>query len=200
MTSDPRMAPGVTIFEEMSALAVAHGAVNLGQGFPDGAGPQGIREAAARFVLEGPHHYPRMRGAEPLRQALARFYADTQGLAFDWQEEVVVTSGATEALAAAILAAIVPGDEVILLAPAYDAYAPLVRRAGGVPVEVLLAPPDWQVTADALRAALSPRTRAILVNDPVNPTGRILTACERDAIAGLAADAALLVIADEVWE
>ncbi|WP_328831069.1 aminotransferase [Thermaurantiacus tibetensis] len=200
MTAGGPVPPGTTIFEEMSALAARHGAINLGQGFPDAAGPDSVRQAAARFVADGPHHYPRMRGVPELRQALARFYAETQGLAFDPETEIVVTSGATEALAAAILALVAPGDEVILLAPAYDAYAPLVRRAGGRPVEVQLAPPGWTVTAEALRRAVSGATRALVLNDPVNPTGRRLGAAEREAIAAVARAHDLLVIADEVWE
>lgn len=184
----------------MSALAARHGAINLGQGFPDSAGPESVRQAAARFVADGPHHYPRMRGAPELRQALARFCAATRGLDYDPETEIVVTSGATEALAAAILANVSAGDDVLLLAPAYDAYAPLVRRAGGRPVEIRLAPPHWRVGRESLAAALTPATRAILVNDPVNPTGRMLEACERQAIADLAIAADLLVIADEVWE
>lgn len=195
-----RAPPPTTVFEEISALAVRHGAINLGQGFPDAAGPDSVRAAAARHVVEGPHHYPRMRGAEPLREALARFCRDTRGLAYDPADEIVVTSGATEALAAAILALVAPGDEVLLLAPAYDAYAPLVRRAGGRPVEICLRPPAWEIRAEDLAAACTPATRALILNDPVNPTGRMLAAAERAAIADLAVAADLLVIADEVWE
>lgn len=192
--------PRVTVFEEMSALAEAHGAINLGQGFPDSAGPDGLRAAAARAIEAGPHHYPRMRGVPALRAALARFYAATQELSLDPETDIVVTSGATEAIAAAILALLAPGDEAILLAPAYDAYAPLVRRAGAVPVEVALQPPAFALTADLLAAAVSPRTRLVIVNDPVNPTGRRLSASERGALAGLAERHGLFILADEVWE
>lgn len=192
--------PRVTVFEEMSALAEAHGAINLGQGFPDGAGPESLRAAAARAIVDGPHHYPRMRGVPALRAALARFYAGTQGLALDPETDIVVTSGATEAIAAAILALLAPGDEAMLLAPAYDAYAPLVRRAGAVPVEVALQPPAFALTAERLAAALSARTRLVIVNDPVNPTGRRLSAHERGLIADLAAKHGLFILADEVWE
>ncbi len=184
----------------MSALARAHGAINLGQGFPDAAGPQSVRAAAADAVLNGPHHYPPMRGMMELRTALADFYGATQGLAVDAEHGTLVTSGATEALASAIFALVAPGDEVIILAPAYDAYAPLVRRAGAVPRFVTLVPPDFAVSAEALAAVVSAKTRAILVNDPVNPTGRMLRESDRAAIAGLALAHDLFVIADEVWE
>lgn len=189
-----------TIFEFMSARSAQTGAINLGQGFPDAAGPPSVRQAAARAILNGPHHYPRMRGTDALRAALADHYAATQGLHYDAGQGIVVTSGATEALASAILALLGPGDEAILIEPAYDAYAPLVRRAGATPRFVRLSPPDWRLTADALRAAITPATRAILVNDPANPTGRMLDAEERAAIRSVVLAHDLLIIADEVWE
>lgn len=189
-----------TIFEQMSARAVATGALNLGQGFPDAAGPASVREAAARAILAGPHHYPRMRGTDALRGALADHYAATQGLAFDPAAEIVVTSGATEALAATILALLAPGDAAIILEPAYDAYGPLIRRAGALVQHVRLAPPGWRLTRAALEAAITPATRVIIVNDPVNPTGRMLDADERMALAEMAIAHDLLIIADDVWE
>lgn len=189
-----------TIFEKMSALAVANNAINLGQGFPDAAGPPSVREAAARALLDGPHHYPRMRGTDRLREAIAGHYAATQALNFDPAQGIVVTSGATEALAASILALVHPGDEVVLIQPMYDAYAPLVRRAGGRVNYLRLSPPEWRISEQALRAVITPKTRLILVNDPVNPTGRMLDAAERAAIANVVIGHDLLVIADEVWE
>jgi N-succinyldiaminopimelate aminotransferase len=189
-----------TIFEFMSARAAATGAINLGQGFPDGAGPERVRAAAARAILDGPHHYPRMRGTDALRAAVSGHYAVTQGLAFDPATDIVVTSGATEALACAILALVHPGDGVIVIEPAYDAYAPLVRRAGGLPQFVRLRPPGWRIDRALLEAAVTPATRAILVNDPVNPTGRMLDADERTAIRDVALAHDLLIVADEVWE
>lgn len=189
-----------TIFEQMSAKAVAANAINLGQGFPDAAGPESVRRAAARALLDGPHHYPRMRGTDPLRAALAEHYGATQGLAYDPGTEIVVTSGATEALASAILALLAPGDAAIILEPAYDAYGPLIRRAGAEVQHVRLAPPGWRVTREVLEAAVTTATRAILVNDPVNPTGRMLDEEERQAIAEVAEAHDLFVIADEVWE
>jgi N-succinyldiaminopimelate aminotransferase len=203
MTGVPQAGPipvKTTIFEFMSARAAATGAINLGQGFPDGAGPESVRMAAARAILDGPHHYPRMRGTDALRAAVAGHYAATQGLRFDPTTDIVVTSGATEALAAAILALVRPGDGVIVIEPAYDAYAPLVRRAGGVAQFVRLRPPGWRVDRALLEAAVTPATRAILVNDPVNPTGRMLDADERAAIRDVALAHDLLIVADEVWE
>lgn len=189
-----------TIFEFMSARAAQRGAINLGQGFPDASGPQSVRAEAARLMLEGPQQYPRMRGTDGLRTALSGFYADTQALTFDPLADIVVTSGATEALASAILALVAPGDGVIHIQPGYDAYAPLVRRAGGLPQFVRLSPPDWRLTRPLLEAAITPATRLILVNDPVNPTGRMLDAEERAAIRDVVLAHNLLIIADEVWE
>lgn len=189
-----------TIFEQMSARAAETGAINLGQGFPDSAGPDSVRAEAARALLAGPHHYPRMRGTEELREACAGFYADTQGLGFDPATEIVVTSGATEALASTILALVSPGDGAILIEPAYDAYGPLVRRAGGLVQPLRLAPPGWRLTRAALEAAVTPATRLVLLNDPVNPTGRMLDAEERAAIRDVALAHDLIVVADEVWE
>ncbi|MGQ5701322.1 aminotransferase class I/II-fold pyridoxal phosphate-dependent enzyme [Sandaracinobacteroides sp. A072] len=189
-----------TIFEHMSALAARAGAINLGQGFPDSAGLDSVRQAAARAIVDGPHHYPRMRGTDALRSALSGFYADTQGLTFDPASEIVVTSGATEALASAILALLAPGDHAVLIEPAYDAYAPLVRRAGAGLSFVRLAPPDWRLERAALEAAITPSTKLLIVNDPANPTGRTLDADERAIIRDVALAHGLVILADEVWE
>ncbi len=189
-----------TIFEDMSGRARAAGAINLGQGFPDSAGPESVRHAAARAILDGPHHYPPMRGIDALRQAVARFYADTQGLRYDWVEEIVVTSGATEALACAMLALLQPDDAAIILEPAYDAYGPLIRRAGAIVQPVRLSPPHWHLTREMLDAVVTGKTRIIVVNDPVNPTGRSFSPDERAAIRDVALAHDLLIVADEVWE
>jgi len=189
-----------TIFDEMSGLARAHGALNLGQGFPDDPGPEALRRAAAEAVLHGYNQYPPSRGLPELRRAVAAHYARTQGLAFDPDTQVTVTSGATEALACAILALVEPGDEVILFQPAYDAYAPLVRRAGGVPRFVTLAPPDWRWTAGQLEAAFTPRTRAVILNTPVNPTGVVVPQEDLELLAAACRARSIPVICDEVWE
>src|SRR5262245_20185601 len=135
---------GTTIFEVMSRLAAERGAVNLGQGFPEDDGPRDILEAAARATLDGPNQYPSMRGKPELREAVAAHYCEHHNVNLDWQREVTITSGATEAIAAALLAFIEPGDEVIVFEPLYDAYVPMVRRAGGTPRIVRLQPPHWR--------------------------------------------------------
>ena len=134
---------GTTVFTVMSQLAVEHGAVNLGQGFPDGNGPDDVRAKAADFLADRPNQYPPMMGAPELRQAVAAHNKRFYGLDVDWQQEVMVTSGATEALAACLLGLIEPGDEVVMLEPLYDSYLPMVRLAGGIPKIVRLTPPDW---------------------------------------------------------
>src|SRR3954449_3930663 len=156
-----------SVFERMSLLAATHGAVNLGQGFPDFGWPEQILEAAAKAVTKSSNQYPPSRGLPALREAVAAHYRRHQGLDLS-ADHVVVTSGATEALGAAILAVTTPGDEVILLTPAYDSYAPMVRRAGAEPVEVALKPPGWRIEREALEAAVGPSTRAILFNNPHN--------------------------------
>ncbi|MDX2235857.1 MAG: aminotransferase [Hyphomonadaceae bacterium] len=189
-----------TIFDVMSTIARETGAVNLGQGFPEDDGPLDVREAAARAIVAGPNQYPPMRGLPALREAVAEHYARLQGVTLDWREEVTITSGATEALAAALLAVVTPGDEVILIEPAYDAYAPLVRRAGGVVRTVRLEPPAWTLTDAALDAAFSPRTRAIVVNTPVNPAAAMLGEVALAAIARRCVAHDVIAISDEVWE
>jgi len=188
-----------TIFEEMSALARATGAINLGQGFPDAPGPPDLLQAAADALLTGSNQYPPSMGLPELRRAVARHYQVHQGLDID-ADEVLITSGATEAIAAALLAVISPGDEVIVLEPTYDAYLPLILRAGGVPRSVTLEPPDWRLPLEALAAAIGPRTRAIVVNNPMNPTGRAFDRGELTALADLCVKHDLMAICDEVWE
>jgi N-succinyldiaminopimelate aminotransferase len=188
-----------SVFERMSLLAKEHGAVNLGQGFPDFGWPDAILDAAARAVVEGSNQYAPSRGLFTLRDAIARHYHRHYGLELT-AEHVCVTSGATEALGAAILAVVEPGDELILLTPAYDSYAPMVRRAGGTVREVALQPPHWRIEREALEAAVGPRTRAILFNNPHNPTGRLFRDEELRTIAEFARSHDLTVIADEVWE
>lgn len=189
-----------TVFEAMSALARENDAINLGQGFPDDPGPRDVLEHAARAVLEGWNQYPPMMGLPELRQAIAAHYRRFQGLDLDWATETLVTSGATEALAASLFALLEPGDEVVLIQPMYDAYLPLVRRAGGVPRFVTLEPPGWRLTEDALRAAMSDKTRVILVNTPLNPAGRVFSDEECALLGRLAAEFDAVVVSDEVWE
>jgi aspartate/methionine/tyrosine aminotransferase len=188
-----------TVFDRMSALAREHGAINLGQGFPDGPAPQPLLDAAARALHEKSSQYPPGPGLPELRAAIGAYYARRQGLVVA-AEDVTVTSGATEAIAAALLALVRPGDEVIVFQPAYDAYAPMIARAGGVAVSVALAPPAFRYTAEALAAAIGPRTRALILNDPLNPAGTVASAAELEMIAEVCIAHDLVAICDEVWE
>ncbi|MES2896200.1 MAG: aminotransferase [Pseudomonadota bacterium] len=189
-----------TIFEEMSGLARQHGAVNLGQGFPDDPGPEAIRAKAAEAVLHGYNQYPPMAGLTELREAVARHYARTQGLDFDWASEVTITSGATEALAATFLSLIEPGDEVVTFQPLYDAYLPLIRRAGGVPRLVTLSPPHWRFDRAMLEAAFSEKTRFVVLNNPINPAGLVLPEEDLALLAEFCVAHDVTAICDEVWE
>ncbi|KAF4409803.1 MULTISPECIES: pyridoxal phosphate-dependent aminotransferase [Streptomyces] len=194
---------GTTIFAEMSALALSTGSINLGQGFPDTDGPEEIREAAVRALRDGRgNQYPPGPGVPELRAAIAGHQQRYYGLGYDPDSEVLVTAGATEAVAAALLALLEPGDEVIALEPYYDSYAAGIALAGGVRVPVTLRPADgsYHLDLDELRAAVTPRTRLILLNTPHNPTGTVLTREELAAIAELACERDLLVVTDEVYE
>ena len=190
---------GVTVFEAMSGAARDLGAINLGQGFPDAPGPRALLEAAARAVLDGPNQYPPSRGLPVLRDAVARHYDRHQGLDLT-EAGVLVTSGATEAIAAAVLTVVRPGDGVVVIEPAYDAYGPLVRRAGGEVQTVRLAPPDWRITEADIAAAVTPTTRALILNTPHNPTGRVFDPEEMAAVAAVCRRHDLIAISDEVWE
>jgi aspartate/methionine/tyrosine aminotransferase len=190
----------VSVFEVMSRLAREHDAVNLGQGFPDSPGPEDVRRKAAEAVVAGWNQYPPMLGLLELRQAIAAHYRHWQDLAFDPDSEIMVTSGATEAIAGALLALIEPGDEVVLFQPLYDAYLPLVKRAGGVPRFVRLQPPDWRFDADMLAQAFSPRTRVVLFNNPLNPTGTVYGRADLELLAKFCAQSDAIAVCDEVWE
>jgi aspartate/methionine/tyrosine aminotransferase len=189
-----------TIFEEMSGLARTLGAVNLGQGFPDDPGPEAIRAKAADAVVNGYNQYPPMAGLPDLRQAVAAHYARTQGLDLDWASEVTVTSGATEALAAAFFGLIQPGDEVVVFQPFYDSYLPIIRRAGGVPRLVSLQPPHWRFERAMLEAAFTERTRFVVLNNPINPAGVVLPEADLALLAEFCVARDVIAICDEVWE
>jgi len=191
--------PGTTIFEFMSALARETGAINLGQGFPDREHAPELLAAAQRALVEHSNQYPPMRGLAELRRAVAEYYKREQGLAVA-HEEIIVTSGATEAIAAAVLAFIQPGDEAILFQPAYDAYRPLVERAGGVAKLVNLRPPEWSLPFDAFEAAITPRTSVVMLNTPNNPTGTVIGREVLERIGELCERHDLILICDEVWE
>ena len=192
-------AMGTTVFDAMSALARDLGAINLGQGYPEGEDPPELIEAAVRGLRERSNQYPPMFGIAELRDAVCAFYDRRQGLALT-REQVVVTSGATEAIAACMLGLVSPGDEVILFQPAYDAYAPMVRRAGGVPVAVMLRPPDWSYLRDEIEAAITPRTTMLVLNDPHNPVGKAASSDELAMLAEICVAHDLTALCDEVWE
>lgn len=194
------MSADTTIFETMSALCRQTGAINLGQGFPEMAEPPELIAAAQAALAGRSNQYPPMRGLIELREALAAYYARTQGLAIDPAEEIVVTSGGTEALASTILALIEPGDEVILVQPLYDAYLPLVEWAGGKARLVSLVPPDWSLPLEALAEVVGPKTRAIVLNTPNNPTGTLLPRETLEGVGAICAAHDLTLICDEVWE
>ncbi|MFF3963768.1 pyridoxal phosphate-dependent aminotransferase [Streptomyces griseorubiginosus] len=194
---------GTTIFAEMSALALSTGSINLGQGFPDTDGPEEVREAAVRALRDGRgNQYPPGPGVPELRTAVAAHQERRYGLSWDPDTEVLVTAGATEAIAAALLALVEPGDEVVALEPYYDSYAACIAMAGGTRVPVTLRPHDgrFRLDLDELRAAVTDRTRLLLINTPHNPTGTVLTREELTAVAELAVERDLLVVTDEVYE
>lgn len=196
-----RLTPfGTTIFAEMSALAVETGAINLGQGFPDTDGPSAVAEAAVAAIRAGHNQYPPGPGIPELRAAIAAHQAHWYGLGYDPATEVLVTAGATEAIAAAVLALCEPGDEVVTFEPYYDSYAACVAMAGATRRVVSLTPPDYHFSLDALRAAITPATRLMLLNSPHNPTGKVFGRAELEAIAGLCRERDLLVVTDEVYE
>ncbi|MBY3754282.1 aminotransferase [Azospirillum formosense] len=190
----------VTIFEVMSRLSDEHKAINLGQGFPDERGPADVLEVAAKAILEGWNQYPPMVGTPDLRQALAAHGKRFYGLDIDWKTEVLVTSGATEALTASLLGLIEPGDEVVLFQPMYDSYLPIVRLAGGVPRFVSLKAPDWSFTRADLEAAFSPKTKLVLINDPLNPAAKVFTRAELELLAEFVQRFDAFAVCDEVYE
>jgi aspartate/methionine/tyrosine aminotransferase len=189
-----------SVFETMSRLARETGAVNLGQGFPDDPGPEDVRRKAAEAVIDGWNQYPPMLGLPELRRAVAAHYGRFHGLALDPDREVMITSGATEALAGALLALIRPGDEVVLFQPMYDAYLPLVLRAGGIPKYVTLKPPRWRFSEADLAAAFSDRTRVVLFNNPLNPAGTVYSREDLELLAGFCIRHNAIALCDEVWE
>jgi aspartate/methionine/tyrosine aminotransferase len=189
-----------TIFEQMSALARQHNSVNLGQGFPDDPGPEDVRRQAADFLMTGHNQYPPMLGIPELRQAVAAHNKRFYGIDVDWQREVMVTSGATEALADCLFGLIEPGDEVVVLEPLYDSYVPIVRRAGGIPKFVRLEPPSWQLPRDQLAAAFGPKTKLLLLNSPMNPAAKVFSEDELAFIAELCVKHDVFAVCDEVYE
>jgi len=191
---------GTTVFAEMSALAREHGAVNLGQGFPDFDTPHELLEAHERALRNGHNQYAVSQGEPSLRRAIADHAEHWYGQRIDPDREITVTSGATEGILCTMLALVEPGDEVIVIEPFYDSYVPTIRWAGGTPVPVTLTAPDFRLDAEALRAAVTPRTRMIVLNTPHNPTGRVFDQSELEGVAALCRDHDLLALVDEVYE
>src|SRR3954452_6396994 len=189
-----------TIFTEMSALAMRTGSVNLGQGFPDQDGPPEVIAEAVRALEHGANQYAPGPGVPVLRQAIARHQQRHYGVELDPDEEIVVTTGATEGVAAALLGLVNPGDEVVLLEPYYDSYVAMIQIAGGVRRPVTLRAPDFRLDLDELAAAITPRTRLMLLNTPHNPSGTVLTRAELEGVAALAIEHDLVVVTDEVYE
>src|ERR671924_1308085 len=188
---------GTTIFTEMSALAERTGAINLGQGFPDFDGPASVLEAAAAAMRAGHNQYAPLAGVPALRDAIAAHQERFYGLAVG---DIQVTFGATEAIAAAMLGLLEPGDEVVVFEPLYDSYAASIAMAGGVRRVVTLRPPDWSFDPDALRAAVGPRTRLLLLNSPHNPTGKVFSPAELGLVAAVCRERDLVAVTDEVYE
>lgn len=191
---------GTTIFAEMSALALRTGAINLGQGFPDVDGPSEIIDAAADAMRAGRNQYAPGWGVPELRTAIARHQKRFYDLDVDPDSEVLVTTGATEAIAATLLALVEPGDEVIALEPYYDSYTACIAMAGGRRVPVTLRAPDFRLDGAALRSAVSPRTKVLLINSPHNPTGTVLSDDELRVVVEVACEHDLIVVTDEVYE
>ena len=191
---------GTTVFEVMSRLAIEHNSINLGQGFPDGVGPKNILEKAASSLYSSPNQYPPMMGVPELRQAVAGHNKRFYGIDVDWETETMVSTGATEVLAACFFGLLNPGDEVVLIEPLYDCYLPIIKRAGGVPKIVTIRPPDWSLDPEQLRAAFSPKTKLLLLNTPQNPASKVYTLEELQVIASLVQEFNAIAICDEVYE
>ena len=189
-----------SIFQHMTVLALKHDAINLGQGFPDQDGPISLREVAARQLIDGPNQYPPSKGLLVLRQAVAAHGAKFYGLDYGPEDEVLITSGGTEAITGALMAMAGVGDEVVMIEPTYDSYRPMAEAAGAVVKAIQLGPPHWRLTEQALRAVITPRTKAILINSPHNPAGRVFSRAELDVLAKVVTGTNIVVICDEVYE
>jgi aspartate/methionine/tyrosine aminotransferase len=191
---------GTTVFEVMSRLAIEHKSINLGQGFPDDFGPDQVLAKASEALFDIPNQYPPMLGVPELRQAVAQHGKRFYNLDIDWQTQVMVTTGATEALAATFFGLIEPGDEVVLIEPCYDCYMPIIRRAGGFCRTIQLQPPQWNLDVTALAAAFSEKTKLLVLNSPQNPASKVYRQDELEAIAKLAQAHDVVVVCDEAYE
>lgn len=188
------------MFEVMSRLAIEHKSINLGQGFPDDRGPDPVLDEASKYLYDPPNQYPPMLGVPELRQAVAGHSKRFYDMDVDWQTETMVTTGATEALAASFFGLIEPGDEVVLIEPCYDCYLPIIKRAGGIPRTVSLTPPNWELDLDALEAAFSDKTKLLVLNSPQNPASKVYTREELTEIAHIVTKFDAYVVCDEAYE
>ena len=191
---------GTTVFELMSRLAVEYKSINLGQGFPDDYGPNMVLQKASEYLFDLPNQYPPMLGVPELRQAVAAHNKRFYGLDIDWKIETMVSSGATEGLAACFLGLLNQGDEVVVIEPLYDCYLPMIERAGGIPKRVSVEPPEWKLNGSALRAAFSDKTKLVLINSPQNPSSKVYHREELLLIADLVKEHDAIAICDEVYE
>jgi N-succinyldiaminopimelate aminotransferase len=191
---------GTTIFEVSSRLSAEHGSINLGQGFPDDKGPDDVRAKAAEFLEDQPNQYPPLMGVPDLRQAVAAHDKRFYGMDVDWERGVLVTAGATEALASCLLGLIEPGDEVVVLEPFYDSYLPIIRRAGGIPRIVRLMPPSWELPKEELAKAFTSKTKLIVLNSPMNPISKLFSEEELSFLADLLIQHDAYAVCDEVYE
>ena len=191
---------GTTVFELMSRLAIENNSINLGQGFPDDFGPNMVLEKASDYLFDIPNQYPPMLGVPDLRKAIAAHNKRYYGLDIDWETETMVSSGATEGLAACFLGLLNPGDEVVVIEPLYDCYLPMIERAGGIPKRVSIKPPDWKLNKEALKSAFSPKTKLVLINSPQNPASKVYDMKELELIAKLIEEYDAIAICDEVYE
>ena len=191
---------GTTVFELMSRLAVEHKSINLGQGFPDDHGPNAVLQKASEYLFDTPNQYPPMLGIPELRQAVAAHNKRFYDLDIDWKTETMVSSGATEGLAACFLGLLNQGDEVVVIEPLYDCYLPMIERAGGIPKRVSVEPPEWKLNGSALRAAFSDKTKLVLINSPQNPSSKVYHREELLLIADLVKEHDAIAICDEVYE
>jgi N-succinyldiaminopimelate aminotransferase len=189
-----------SIFQHMTMLALKHDALNLGQGFPDQDGPISLREVAAKALIDGPNQYPPSKGLLVLRQAVSAHAAKFYGLNYDPEDEVLITSGGTEAVTGALMAMAGVGDEVVMIEPTYDSYRPMAEAAGAVIKAIRLKPPGWRLEEADLRAVIGPKTRAILINSPHNPAGRAFSREELEMLARVVQETDVVVICDEVYE
>lgn len=189
-----------SIFQHMTMLALKHDALNLGQGFPDQDGPISLREVAARQLIDGPNQYPPSKGLLSLRQAVSAHAARFYGLDFDPEDEVLITSGGTEAVTGALMAMAGVGDEVVMIEPTYDSYRPMAEAVGATVKAIQLKPPGWRLEEADLRAVIGPKTRAILINSPHNPAGRAFSREELEMLARVVLETQAVVICDEVYE